>query len=104
MRVGHEPQMRVCNTTNPSTELVRGVLVGHFGGETEAARCAEPRPDERRPGASGASANVLAELGLGEATEGRELTEREIVLSAEFASQFQALVGIQPAGAVLSEK
>ena len=41
MRVEHEPQMRVCNTKNPSTELVSGVRVGHFGGETE--RCAEPR-------------------------------------------------------------
>lgn len=35
MHVGHELQMRVCNTTNPSTELVRGVFVGHFGGESE---------------------------------------------------------------------
>ena len=39
--VGHTPEMRVCPTVNPSTELVSGVCVGHFGGETE--RCAEPR-------------------------------------------------------------
>ena len=50
MRVGHAPEMRVCNTTNPSTELVSGVRVGNFGentGWTDARnsgpRYAEPR-------------------------------------------------------------
>ena len=51
MRVGHEPQMSVCNTLNPSTELVSGVRVGHFGGETEAVRYAELRVRCAIPGA-----------------------------------------------------
>ena len=30
--VGHGREMRGCNTANPATRVVSGVLVGHFGG------------------------------------------------------------------------
>ena len=46
--VGHTPEMRVCPTANPSTELVRGVSVGHFGGRGESRGEREERAERER--------------------------------------------------------
>lgn len=45
--VGHEPQMRGCNTANPSRRLRNGVSVGHFGGREESRGEREERAGER---------------------------------------------------------
>lgn len=65
MRVGHEPQMRVCNTKNPSTEFVRGVLVGHFGEKANLfLRRSEPKNDtETAIVEAGAGNPELTDLG-----------------------------------------
>ena len=61
--------------------------------------------DERGADAhAGGSADVLAELELGQAAERGELTERKIVLCAEFLGQGQALIGVEPAGVVLAKE
>lgn len=60
--------------------------VGHFGGN-----------EGRLP-------DVLADFGFGEAAEGGELAEREIVLGAEFLGEHETLVGVEPSGAVFVEK
>lgn len=111
MSVGHTPEMRVCPTANPSTRLVSGVSVGHFGEKTGWTDVRNPGPNCGPPGqmrgeseARGGSADVLADLSLGQPAERRELTEREIVLAAEFLGQSESLVGVEPSGAVLMEK
>ena len=56
MSVGHEPQKRVCNTMRPATELITGIVVGHFGDGGRRATGADERegdgelPDKCRVG------------------------------------------------------
>ena len=72
--MGHTPEMRVCPTANPSTERVRGVSVGHFGGESAlgpmGAEGPMVAPTEELAGGEGLAVCYGADVALGYAVGG----------------------------------
>ena len=92
VRVGQEPQMRVCNTTNPSTELVRGVLVGHFGEKANLfGRRSEPENNTETTVVKAGAGNPEL-TNLGGVLHVRAQTRTHIVIT--HINQTQSLAGI----------